>query len=161
MPRTAFIFPESLNSAHRTLMTMHMSCPNSLVLLPITISKPQNTQITHLQHLHFPAPSPSDSHHLIQPISGSNVVQLGVITSLDHEINILNRAMTSTVFKETGTPEWTANNKVAKKLNSYINAYDWGKMCFLLQVEKKLEAHDSLILLNLQSLPQLTSFPMV
>ena len=82
------------------------------------------------------APSPSDSHHVIQPISESNVVQLGVIAPLDHEINILNRAMTSTVFKETGTPAWTANNKVSMKL-TFKNTYDLGKMCFLLQVEAK------------------------
>ena len=44
--------------------------------------------------------------------------------------------MTSTVFKETGTPAWTANNKVSMKL-TVKNTYDWGKMCFLLQVEAK------------------------
>ena len=72
----------------------------------------------HLHTMKHPdnSTSPSDSHHVIQPISESNVVQLGVITPLDHEINILNRAVTSTVFKETGTPAWTANNKVSMKL---------------------------------------------
>lgn len=72
-------FPQGPATTHRTLMTMHMSCPNCLVTVcHLTSTKtPQNAPPTSALPR---APSPSDSHHLIQPSLG---MSSGVITSLD------------------------------------------------------------------------------